>query len=1098
MVWFSFAVQHKQLKMIKEDWGKFLRIIVDPTTFLRGKNYFESGQVVSLTSDSTENSLAIMAKTKGSSRNVYHQDIQISLVNDIPRALKGYCSCPVGFNCKHVVAAVLYYAEKFKSQLQDQSRQPDEACLNWLDSLNENTQDKLDAHRDFVVYVLNFDEKKRQLKVSLFKTREKKHGGLTKGHAIYLETILDTYGYSYRRSNLQILPVDEEIAIMLTAGESRYYETSIVLHGELGGLTLHKILETGRVFWTSHQLEPLIFAPERKLQFKWRKTRKQTFQLQLKAENNALIIPLEPPFYIDTTEHLAGFLDTQGLSGSQLNKLLAIPPVPEGVAKKFSQRLIVEHPELRIPPPVDIQFQDLKGAEFKPHIILRGDAELNAHFIELKFDYDGITVQSTKPEPVTTVQTESGFIRVFRDNEREMAAVGRLLHAGFKLGEMTQRLCFFNASDSSLLEKAQCWSSFLEKTIPELEQAGWIIEEDDSFKLDFQTIQDFDAEIEQTDHDWFQMSFKVTVNGESMPLLPLIVPVLEHYDLDNLPDIVTIPIDDHQFINVDAEQIRPFLEILYELFDSLSFDDQGNGRVSRYDAALIADMNDHCYGLFSMKGGEQLIETGRKLRDFTGLAEVPVPKGLKAELRDYQKTGLNWLQFLREYHFAGILADDMGLGKTVQTLAHLLLEKESGRMEKPCLIIAPTSLMSNWKREAQRFTPDLKVLVLQGSERKQKFQHIAEHDLILTTYPLLPRDKEFLLAHDYYYLILDEAQIIKNPKAQASHIVREIQAEHRLSLTGTPMENHLGELWAQFDFLMPGFLGNQTQFKKQYRTPIEVHGDAERNQKLSKRIKPFMLRRTKQEVISELPEKTEIIRSVPLYDKQAALYESIRIAMEEKVRKTIAEKGLARSHIMILDALLKLRQTCCDPRIVSLEKAKSINQSAKLDLLLEMLDELLDEGRRVLIFSSFTKMLGLIETELKKRKIDYTKLTGQTRKRDEAIERFKKGDVNVFLISLKAGGVGLNLTEADTVIIYDPWWNPAAESQAADRVYRIGQDKAVFVYKLMTENTVEEKIIAMQEKKRALADGIYRQASKAEKFELTAEDLDELFKPLGI
>jgi SNF2 family DNA or RNA helicase len=257
-----------------------------------------------------------------------------------------------------------------------------------------------------------------------------------------------------------------------------------------------------------------------------------------------------------------------------------------------------------------------------------------------------------------------------------------------------------------------------------------------------------------------------------------------------------------------------------------------------------------------------------------------------------------------------------------------------------------------------------------------------------------------------------------------------------------------------------------------------------------------MLRRTKQEVANELPLKTEIIRSVPLYPKQAALYESIRLTMEKKVRDAIAEKGLSRSHITILDALLKLRQTCCDPRTLSLKEAQKVKESAKLDLLMEILPEQLEEGRRILIFSQFTRMIALIEGELDTRKIAYSKLTGQTRKRDEAIELFKSGEVSVFLISLKAGGVGLNLTEADTVIIYDPWWNPAAESQAADRAHRIGQDKPVFVYKLITENTVEEKIIAMQERKRALAESIYKDGAKEESLKFTAEDLTALFEPL--
>jgi SNF2 family DNA or RNA helicase len=574
------------------------------------------------------------------------------------------------------------------------------------------------------------------------------------------------------------------------------------------------------------------------------------------------------------------------------------------------------------------------------------------------------------------------------------------------------------------------------------------------------------------------------------------MPVLENYDLENLPEMLSIPLGEHNYLTLPSEKIKPFLNVLIELFNSSSLGKDGSLKLSRFNAAALADMEEQNNGLFSISGGEALRELGQKLKNFTGIQDVALPHNLQAELRHYQQQGLNWLQFLREYKFSGILADDMGLGKTIQTLAHLLLEKQSGRMPLPTLIIAPTSLMSNWRRETERFTPDLKILILQGTERKQLFYKIRDYDLILTTYPLLSRDEETLLEHEYHYLILDEAQTIKNPLSKAAQLVRRIKTNHRLCLTGTPMENHLGELWAQFDFLMPGFLSDSATFKKRYRTPIEVYGDSEQRKQLSRRVAPFMLRRTKQEVATELPPKTEIIRSVPLYPKQAALYESIRLTMEKKVRDAIAQKGLSRSHITILDALLKLRQTCCDPRTLPLKEAQKVHESAKLDLLMEILPEQLEEGRRILVFSQFTRMIALIESELNTRKIGYTKLTGQTRNRDEAIELFKSGEVNVFLISLKAGGVGLNLTEADTVIIYDPWWNPAVESQAADRSHRIGQDKPVFVYKLITENTVEEKIIAMQDKKRALAEGIYKGGAKEESLKLTAEDLTALFEPL--
>jgi len=474
---------------------------------------------------------------------------------------------------------------------------------------------------------------------------------------------------------------------------------------------------------------------------------------------------------------------------------------------------------------------------------------------------------------------------------------------------------------------------------------------------------------------------------------------------------------------------------------------------------------------------------------------VAPPAGLQCRLRPYQQFGLSWLQFLREYDLGGILADDMGLGKTVQTLAHLLLEKEAGRLDKPALVVAPTSLMGNWRREAERFAPDLKVLVLHGPARHERFEAIPAHDLVLTTYPLLVRDEAQLKDQMWSFVILDEAQTVKNPRTKAARALRRLKSSHRLCLTGTPLENHLGELWSLFDFVMPGFLGSEEQFKRLYRTPVEKHGDEDCRRRLVCRIAPFLLRRTKAEVEKDLPAKTEIVRTVELYPNQAPLYESIRVTMEAKVREAVAAKGLARSQIAILDALLKLRQVCCHPQLVKLSKARNL-PSAKLDLLLQMLPELLEEGRRILLFSQFTGMLGLIEKELERKKIAYAKLTGQTRKRDEAIERFKSGEANLFLISLKAGGVGLNLTEADTVILYDPWWNPAVEAQAMDRAHRIGQDKPVFVYKLMTEHTVEERILKLQARKQALAEGIYGKGGKQGPA-LSAEDLKELFAPLG-
>ncbi len=418
-----------------------------------------------------------------------------------------------------------------------------------------------------------------------------------------------------------------------------------------------------------------------------------------------------------------------------------------------------------------------------------------------------------------------------------------------------------------------------------------------------------------------------------------------------------------------------------------------------------------------------------------------------------------------------------------------------GRIDLPSLVICPTSLVPNWLAEATRFAPSLRCLVLHGPDRAGRFAAIGDHDLVVTTYPLLARDHAVLAAQDWHVVMLDEAQTIKNPLATTSKLARTLRARQRLCLSGTPLENHLGELWSLFDFLLPGFLGDRKQFGWRYRGPIEKAGNIERQAMLAQRVAPFLLRRTKEQVAADLPPKTEIAETVEMGDGQRAIYEGIRLAMHAKVRAAIAKRGLAGSGIIILDALLKLRQACCDPRLLKLSTAKAAKaNSAKLERLLELLPQMLEEGRRVLLFSQFTSMLALIERELTRLALPYVLLTGDTRDRVVPIRRFQSGEVPLFLISLKAGGVGLNLTAADTVIHYDPWWNPAVENQATDRAHRIGQDKPVFVHRLITAGTIEEKMETLKARKQALADGIL-EASTGATLALTENDLDMLFAP---
>ena len=529
---------------------------------------------------------------------------------------------------------------------------------------------------------------------------------------------------------------------------------------------------------------------------------------------------------------------------------------------------------------------------------------------------------------------------------------------------------------------------------------------------------------------------------------------------------------------------------------------------------------------WQLQGDAGLAQLAQRLRTIGTPQPVHAPQGLQVQLRPYQLEGLAWLQYLRAQGLGGILADDMGLGKTAQALAHVLTEKNTGRLTRPALVVLPTSLLFNWQAEAARMAPGLRLLALHGPRRAHSYADITRHDLVLTTYPLLWRDVDALAAQPFHLVILDEAQMVKNAGSRSARALRKLQAPHLLCLTGTPLENHLGELWAQFDFLMPGFLGDVRSFNARWRKPIEENGETLRAQLLAQRVRPFILRRRKQDVATELPPRTETILRVQLQGKQRDLYEAVRATADKQVRRALERQSFEGAQITILDALLKLRQVCCDPRLVkgiqqgphapphlregeaflpgggpAAKRTAQTMERAKLELLADMLPALVDEGRRVLVFSQFTEMLTLAAELLDALALPYLTLTGQTppRQRGAVVRQFQAQDdtsAPILLVSLKAGGVGLNLTAADTVIHLDPWWNPAVEEQATSRAHRIGQDQPVFVYKLVVEGSIEERMLELQTRKAALAQGVLgHDAEGAVKF--SEADLHALLAPLS-
>lgn len=443
---------------------------------------------------------------------------------------------------------------------------------------------------------------------------------------------------------------------------------------------------------------------------------------------------------------------------------------------------------------------------------------------------------------------------------------------------------------------------------------------------------------------------------------------------------------------------------------------------------------------------------------------------LEDVLRPYQKQGVAWLGFLRENKFGGILADEMGLGKTLQTLAFFHSCHTNKKLSGPVLIVCPTSLVFNWLAEAKKFTPTLKVIALHGTGRHSRFEDIAKSDLVITSYALIRRDAEKYREMEFDTLVLDEAQHIKNHQTQNSQAVKAVKADYRVVLTGTPMENSVLDLWSILDFLMPGYLGSATDFKERYEQPITRDKDEAVQARLGRRLRPFILRRLKTEVAKDLPAKLEQISYCELTDDQLEIYKQVLAVSRKEVMDAVGANGVAKSKMIVLNALLRLRQICCDLRLLKMENAEFTDDSSgKVAMFGELLEQAIDGGHRVLVFSQFTTMLALLKDKLTAEKIEYCYLDGSTTNRGAVVEKFQgNAKIPVFLISLKAGGVGLTLTGADTVIHFDPWWNPAVEDQATDRAHRIGQTRVVTSYKLIARGTVEEKILALQQKKRAI------------------------------
>ena len=1079
----------------KADMLRACEIEFDDSTRTRARDYADAGHVQQMHFNGVK---TLTATVQGSDDDEYQLKIDVTRGRE-NLSLRGICNCPVRLNCVHVGAALYSWIESEEAPVASA-----DSVAIWRNALNnqkEQEDQPLSVDSVVVLYRIRQTRMKQDVRYSVaaFSARKLRSGGLGKSSPLPLD----------RRhfDSSDLTSRDARICNALIGLKDS--PSGLHLSGEHGYMVFRWMIESGNCYYEAFDSKPLRIDVNRSVSAEWQESSDDLRKLRMSltgSHESFVCLPTQPPWYVIPDSARCGVIDTD-VPPRFLAGVPYLPPVAEEDAMRISELMVESLESVDLPLPAKVDIRQIAGVKPRGVVVLtaRKDSGGTHRYAEILVDYDGARLPHMMAidgeNEFLHRQADGQFVRVIRLAEDELALINELTGSNLPEWVTTRQskgTIILNVEAKTSRDMV-LWQDLIDGKLSDLRQNGWIIERTPEFEFRIVTSKEWQMNVDHSPaNNWFDLDLNFIIDGQSISLIPILASFVERVGPD-LPRYLedpeasaTVWLDAETLIEFPIHHIRPVLEVLIEMHEH----EDGKLRFSDLQATVISDIAEGIEQVgeveLDWEVSGRLGELLQRIKTFKGIEDIPVPTALTADLRDYQRDGLNWLQFLREFGFGGILADDMGLGKTVQALATVLVEKQSGRATLPSLVVAPTSLMGNWRREAEKFSPDLKVVVLHGADRSEHFDSLQQYDLLLTTYALLSRDEDVHSKSEYHYLILDEAQAIKNPATKQAKAVCQVKANHKLCLTGTPVENHLGEVWSQFRFLMPGFFGDQKNFNRTFRNPIEKTADSLASKALTNRLKPFVMRRSKDAVASELPSKTEIIHRVSLHPEQSVLYEGIRAAMEARVRKALAESGLAQSHITVLDALLRLRQTCLDPRLVKMQNAQNIHASAKLDALMDMLPTFVEEGRRVLLFSQFTEMLSLIEDKIVEAGITYTKLTGKTKKRDEVVDEFQSGKVSVFLISLKAGGTGLNLTQADTVILYDPWWNPAVENQAIDRAHRIGQDKPVFVYRMITEQTVEEKIVEMQERKRQLANIVVENQEQG-LGKLEADDILDLF-----
>jgi superfamily II DNA or RNA helicase len=794
------------------------------------------------------------------------------------------------------------------------------------------------------------------------------------------------------------------------------------------------------------------------------------------AENGALIVNVhtECPFVQPGTEPVYIVAGREGwaMAGGHAWPLENL--LPEPYHSIYQQPVIVNRPDvvrfMRHELSVLQRFASLESDitldlftidPAPPSFVLRiagSPASLSATLIA---DYGVVQLIAAKPDVNEhfAVPDEDDLMRyTVRDRAAERAALERLAPVGFR-GETGDSLTAVVGERDVL--------NVLGTHVPALRRQGWKIAMEGRVAPFFESL-DFVMPVvhvsSEEDAPWFDVSFEFECGEQASLSHADVQRAIRHGD--------AFVQQSGKPILIDTAAVASMMEI----FADCASDDAGRSgafRLSNIYAPFVKSSLDGLDGVDiedTAAWRKQASQMNRALE----ISDTPLPPALAAILRPYQKDGVNWLRFLEAQHFGGILADEMGLGKTLQALVWLQLERTHANVRgKPSLIVCPTTLVLNWAEEAARFTPDLKVTVLSGADRHRLWDTLLESDLVITSYALIRRDLKQLLNVEFAALVLDEAQHIKNRSTRNARAAKELRAHHKIVLTGTPVENSVADLWSIMDFLMPGYLGQHKAFRASYEIPIARGGPEadEAQRKLRRKLHPFLMRRLKRNVAKDLPPKIERTTYCVLTADQQVVYRGLVDQARRRLSDMVATQGFNKSRMEVLTTLLRLRQACCHLDLLKLPDLKAKDPSAKMSLFFELVDEALDGGHRILVFSQFVSMLQILQQEFNARDIATCYLDGRTKERMVEVHRFNtQREIPVFLISLKAGGTGLNLTGADMVIHYDPWWNPAVENQATDRAYRIGQKRTVYSNKLITRGTVEEKVLQMQQRKMAVID----------------------------